>query len=388
MITARKPDARSAPEHTILVTSAAGRTGIPTTLQLLKKGYRVRALVRVDDARAGTLRHAGAEVLVGNLADPRDLRRAMRGVRRAYFCAPMAHNGLHYANVFALAARDAGVEHVVQLGQWLSQEDHPSLYTREIHLIDHIIPAVTGATHTIINVGWFAANYFFVLRPAVQLGLFPMPLGDGLNAPPSNEDIARVIVGALDRPDSHAGKSYRPTGPRLLSPEEIVAHIAEAAGRPIRYRPLSERLILKSVRADGWPAGPQTQFVQYLEEYRRGTFAVGAPTDAVRTVAGVEAEDFAATARRYVGRDPVGRPTLTGAIGAAAAFGKALLTKPIDPINEERKRDHALIRDGQLCQDSPEWRTSHSETDGISPPAITRPGRPAATPPAAHPSPA
>ncbi len=353
--------ATTAPSHNnpILVTSAAGRTGIPTTLQLLEKGYQVRAIVRVDDVRAEALRRAGAEVVVGNLADPRDLRAAFRDVRRAYFCAPMAHNGLHYANVFALAARDAGVEHVVQLGQWLSQEDHPSLYTRETHLIDRIIPAVTGATHTIINVGWFAANYFFVLKPAAQLGIFPMPLGDGLNAPPSNEDIARVIVGALEQPSLHASKSYRPTGPELLSPEQIVDHLAAATGRSIKYRPMSERMILKSVRADGWPTGPQTQFVQYLEEYRRGTFAIGAPTDSVREVAGVEPEDFATIARRYAREDPAGRPSMSGALRAAAGFGRALLTKPIAPLAEERRRDHALIRDARLSQDSPSWREAH-----------------------------
>ena len=346
-------------EHSVLVTSAAGRTGIPTTLQLLEKGYRVRSLVRVEDARAEQLRRAGAEVIVGNLADTRDMREALRGIKRAYFCAPMAHNALHFANVFALAARDAEVEHVVQLGQWLSQEDHPSLYTREIHLMDRIIPAVTGATHTIINVGWFAANYFFVLEPAAQLGVFPMPLGSGLNAPPSNEDIARVIVGSLDRPDLHAGRAYRPTGPSLLSPEEIVDHIAAATGRSIKYRPMSERMILKSVRASGWPAGPQTQFVQYLEEYRRGTFAVGAPSDAVERVAGVEPEDFATVARRYVGQDPVGHPSMAGALRAATQFGRALFTTPIDPLAEERRRDHALIRDGRLSQDSLSWRVSH-----------------------------
>ena len=39
----------------ILVTSAAGNTGIPTTVQLLEKGFPVRALVRSDDHRAKRL---------------------------------------------------------------------------------------------------------------------------------------------------------------------------------------------------------------------------------------------------------------------------------------------------------------------------------------------
>lgn len=47
----------------ILVTSAAGKTGMSTSLQLLEKGYPVRALVRQKDARAKLLSKAGAGVL-------------------------------------------------------------------------------------------------------------------------------------------------------------------------------------------------------------------------------------------------------------------------------------------------------------------------------------
>jgi NADPH:quinone reductase-like Zn-dependent oxidoreductase len=71
----------------ILVTAAAGKTGAATALLLLERGYPVRALVRRDDARAERLRQAGAEVLAGSLEDICDLRRAVNGVDRAYFCA-------------------------------------------------------------------------------------------------------------------------------------------------------------------------------------------------------------------------------------------------------------------------------------------------------------
>ena len=47
----------------VLVTSAAGRTAAPAVLDLLKKGFPVRAFVRRDDARAEVLRNAGAEIV-------------------------------------------------------------------------------------------------------------------------------------------------------------------------------------------------------------------------------------------------------------------------------------------------------------------------------------
>ena len=50
----------------IFLTSAAGNTGIPTTLQLLDKGYPVRAFVRRDDHRTKRLKDAGAEIFVAD----------------------------------------------------------------------------------------------------------------------------------------------------------------------------------------------------------------------------------------------------------------------------------------------------------------------------------
>jgi NAD(P)H dehydrogenase (quinone) len=56
---------------------------------------------------------------------------------------------------------------------------------------------------------------------AAHLGVFPLPVAGGRrNAPPSVDDIARVAVAALLDPERHAGKSYRPTGPKLLTVNE------------------------------------------------------------------------------------------------------------------------------------------------------------------------
>ena len=91
----------------ILVTSAAGSTGMPTALQLLEKGFPVRAFVRRQDDRAKQLKDAGAEIFIGDQYSIADMRRAMDGVQRAYHCAPAAPNVLHFGTVFATAAREA-----------------------------------------------------------------------------------------------------------------------------------------------------------------------------------------------------------------------------------------------------------------------------------------
>ena len=74
--------------RSILVTGAAGRLGsVGRTVAglLLDRGFPVRAMVRREDERAASLRAAGAEVVVGDLLEPGDVYRVVRGCGRVYF---------------------------------------------------------------------------------------------------------------------------------------------------------------------------------------------------------------------------------------------------------------------------------------------------------------
>ena len=355
----------------ILVTSAAGNTGIPTTLQLLEKGFPVRAFVRSDDHRAQRLKDAGAEIFVGDQYSIRDMRRAMDGVQRAYHCAPAAPNVLHFGTVFAIAAQEAKLEHVAMLGQWLSDADHPSMATREVWLNEQVLKLLPDTTLTVINVGWFAENYFWgVLEPIAQLGILPMPLGNGnvkKNAPPSNDDIAAVTVTALIDPAAHTGKVYRPTGPELLSPNEIAAIMGKVLGRKVKYQDISDAMLLKALKAEGFGEAMPTQLRLYADEYRRGAFAVHAPTNVVRELTGREPENFETIARRIVATRPEAVQTVGNKLKAIRNFTNILLTAKIDPDAIERRRDHVLLDSPTFVRDSQAWREKHDPDAGYIP---------------------
>ena len=239
---------------TILVTSGAGNTGRPVVETLLEAGFPVRAMVRRQDQRSEALRERGAEVVVGNLFDVRDLRRALEGAQRAYFVAPHGPNGLHASMAFAVAAEEAKLETVTTLSQWLVHPGHPSLATRELWLADKVMPWMPSVDLVQITPGWFAWTYFLVLDVIAQLGVFPMALGEGRNAPPSNEDMGAVVAATLADPAPHIGKTYRPTGPKLLTPEEIAATFAEVLGRDVKYAPSSLDMFAKAATVAGFPA--------------------------------------------------------------------------------------------------------------------------------------
>ncbi len=351
----------------ILVTSAAGKTGLPTVLQLRKKGFPVRAFVRRNDHRATVLKEAGAEVFVGNQYSLVDMRIAMTGVQRAYQCAPTAPNGLHFNAVFTAAVYEAKVEHVVTLSQWLASVDHPSLFTREVYLSDILIGMRSEMSVTTVNPGWFADNYLMVLNMAAHLGLFTMPLGDGdekKNAAPSNEDIASVVVGALSDPASHAGKLYRPTGPELLSPNEVAGAMGRALGRKVRYINISKRMMVKALKAlppSNYSEAAVSQLAIYAEEYRRGAFAVNAPTFDVQLVGERDPEAFEA----IVHRTAIARGNLKrGAgrsLGAMAGFLKILATWPLDLEQVQVQRDYVRLKTSAFSQENVDWRESHRQ---------------------------
>jgi uncharacterized protein YbjT (DUF2867 family) len=344
---------------TILVTGATGKTGGATIVQLLARGYPVRALVHRADQRSERLAKRGAKIVVGSLEDMTDLRLAMAGVSRAYFCPPLEPGTLRRASMFAAAAKDAKLELVVALSQWVASADHPAAHAREKWLSDRIFQWTPGLDVVIVNPGFFADNYMLALEPMAHFGLMGMPLGNGLNAPPSNEDIARVIVGALTNPAPHVGKSYRPTGPRLLSPEEIAAAIGEALGRRVKYQDVPMKLFFKVAKSLGISDFVIEELSYFLYDYQRNAFGLGAPTDAVLEVGGMAPEPFEETARRYVEATGFARRTFRSNLTAVRNLLAGLVTSAPAPSSIARRLQLPTLNHPVLAAESASWRASH-----------------------------
>jgi uncharacterized protein YbjT (DUF2867 family) len=115
-----------------------------------------------------------------------------------------------------------------------------------------------------------------VLDSAIHLGIMPIMTRElnSKNAPPSNEDIARVAAAVLMDPSPHAGKSYRPTGPELMSQHDMLRVIERVLGRTVRPVPLPSWLLCKAARRDGSSAIEQAGLTHYLDDHTDGLFAV------------------------------------------------------------------------------------------------------------------
>lgn len=353
----------------ILVTGATGRTGRVLVTELLKAGYPVRALVRRDDGRAAALRARGVEIAVADMVDVERTSAAMRGVQRAYWLPPYDPEMLTGAAVFATAAREARLESIVSLSQWLATPTHPAFITRQHWLADRIFAKLPDIGLTLINPGLFAdAPYLATIGMAAHLGVMPWLFGDSLSAPPSVDDIARVAAAALMDPQRHAGRTYQPTGPALLSGGDMAAVLSRVFGRTVRLVPTPLWVFLKAAYLDGQPIALLSCMEHYVEEHRRGAFSVATPNNHVAQVTGQPPESFETVARRLAAL-PANRRSPSRTLGEFARFLAVPLAR--GPNTRRYLRGLQIVAPAapQYAVESALWRREHgfAETESEAP---------------------
>lgn len=342
----------------ILVTGATGKTGRVVVAELLKAGYPVRAMVHRDDERSASLKAQGAEITIADMSDVERLADALGDVQRAYYCPPFDPYMIQGAVAFAVAASESRLEHIVSVTQWLASPSHPSLMTRQLWLADRLFSMVPGIGHTIVRPGFFADTYLALIGIAANLGVFPWPYGDSRNAPPSDEDIARVVVSALVNPARHAGKIYRPTGSELLGAQDMARAMGAAVGRAVKVTPTPPSLFLKSMPSLGLPVDVISGVRYYIEDHRRGAFELGAPTSDVLDVTGRPAEDFETIARRYAAR-AANQRTLGNRLRAIRRLLIGPLRRDVDLDRYDRELRRPFPSAPQFAPQSDIWRREH-----------------------------
>ena len=274
----------------ILVTGATGKTGSYVVSRLIQMGLPVRALVHRRDQRAAGLESFGANTVVADFFDMDSLRHAVEGIRRAYFCFPPADGLLEAATNFAVVAKEAGFESVVNMSQMHAREGHPSSLTRQHWLAERLLDwAGIGATH--LRCTFFAEAYLIVNSLTIASERkFYLPHGDAEYAPVACEDVARVVAAVLAKPERHVGRTYTVTGQKLMTQSEVASVFGAVLGQEVEYVAVPVGDWQRTAAATGFPPFLIDHLAHAAEDCRRGLFAK--VTDVVRKIGGRHPQSF------------------------------------------------------------------------------------------------
>jgi uncharacterized protein YbjT (DUF2867 family) len=221
------------PKQRFLITGATGATGAATATLLLDKGRQVRAFVHREDERSAALRKRGAEVVVGDLLDFDGVRDALQGVSAAYFVYPIRPGLVQATAQFVQSAIEAGVGAIVNMSQISARSNARSHAARDHWLAERVFDW-SGLNVAHIRPTYFA-EWLLYLAPMVRQGVMYAPFTTGRHAPIAAEDQGRVIVGILENPAAHQGKTYPLYGPVELTHDEIAKVVGKVLGREVTY---------------------------------------------------------------------------------------------------------------------------------------------------------
>ena len=227
-----------------LVTGATGDTGRPTVKLLLEKGYSVRALARKEDSRAQKLRDLGAEVVIGDMLNLHDIRKAVKGASGAYFVYPLADGQVEASVIFAQAAKEANLEIVANMSHKQSRPHARSKATMA-HWLSEQVFNWSGVPSAHLRVTFFA-EWLLYIAPLIREGRYVVPFDPGSRfAPMPASDIARVVVGILENPQKHAGSAYQLHGPVEYSHAEIAEVLSKTLKKKVSFEQVSVPDFLK-----------------------------------------------------------------------------------------------------------------------------------------------
>jgi dihydroflavonol-4-reductase len=266
----------------ILVTGATGFLGGAITRALVRRGDRVRALVRPSSRAEAldALDALGVERAAGDVLDPPSVRAAARGCKAILHAAGILgragarddeYTRVHEGGIVSVlhAARDERVARVLHMSSpgilgpirgGPADEDAPlhptNVYERAKAAAERAVRAFErehGPTAVMVRPEFvYGPGDYHVLRlfQAIQRGhFFFVGSGGALCHPTFVDDAVCGVLAALDR--APLGRTFHLAGPRPVTIRELACAFADAlGGRPPRLHvpELAVRAALRALR--------------------------------------------------------------------------------------------------------------------------------------------
>ncbi len=217
----------------ILVTGAAGKTGLAVLRALARKGLPTRALVHRTE-HENFVRQAGAkEVVIGDFLDRDSLLKSVAGVEAIYLICPNVHPyEFEIGQKTIAASKVAQVDHVVYHSVLFPQIEAMPHHWQKLRVEEALIQS--GLDFTILQPASYMQNILPYWDAITQRGEYFIPYSvESMFSPVDLEDIAEIASQAMTD-SKHNGAIYPLAGSQRLSSMQMAGLMGEALDRKVR----------------------------------------------------------------------------------------------------------------------------------------------------------
>jgi len=276
----------------LAVVGATGAQGGGLVRAILsdKRGdFAARAITRdVNSDKAKALAKLGAEVVMANVDDVENLKKAFSGAFGVY-CVTFfwdhfsPEKEMAQAKAMATAAKETGIRHCIwstleDTRKWVPLSDNrmPTLMGK--YKVPHFdakgeanqIFSDLGVPTTFLHTSFYWDNF-------IHFGMGPkkgpdgklaitLPMGEKKLPGIAAEDIGKCALGIFKKGNEYIGKTVGVAGEHLTG-QQMAAELTKALGKEIRYNAVSPEIF----RSFGFPGaedlGNMFQFKQEFEDY-------------------------------------------------------------------------------------------------------------------------
>jgi NAD(P)H dehydrogenase (quinone) len=216
----------------ILITGAGGKTGKALIKVLIARGERVRALVRSPAYDASLKAMGVADVVIGDMEDPRALSQAMQNAEAVYhICPNVSPREIAFGKAMIGAALRAGVQRFVYHSVLHPQIEAMPHHWNKMRVEEMLFSSKLDAT--ILQPTAYMQNSLAQWDRMVSDGIYgvPYPVETRLSLV-DLDDVAQAAATVLTG-DGHGGATYELVGTAPVSQIEIAASFARALQRDI-----------------------------------------------------------------------------------------------------------------------------------------------------------
>lgn len=243
----------------IIVTGSLGNISKPLTQQLVSKGHEVTIISRKADLQKEIMA-LGAKAAIGSLEDTAFLKETFVGADAVYAMTPPNFAAMdligYYQEIaisYAVAAKSAGVKHIVYLSSYGADHEKNTGIIVGSHQAEGILNEQAGTIVTCLRPGYFYYNLYSFLNMIRDKDMIGTNFGgEDKLVMVSPFDIADAAAEELINFNPQSKVRYIASDERTCS--DVARLIGEAIGKPdLQWLIFSDEQVRKIMLENGRP---------------------------------------------------------------------------------------------------------------------------------------